>query len=209
MAWSNQVSLLLSVVRVFSQSFAMKICVFSLQRAAQAFENTTHWHTALHCCPGTRWKKQGGSRSCETKRAAASIDPWAEDASFLVAGKASGPLFSASLTFPVFLLVLPARPLDSKVCSPLTETNPNAGYKATETWNKNLLPFLEQINLGSLRPSKIPSSWWCIAHGVGKRWPVQRAAPKHWQGMMMNGVIHVALRSSKASWWWINTIIMH
>lgn len=68
-----------------SQSFAMKICASSLHRAAQAFEETTHWH-ALQCCPVTRWKKQGGSRSPETKRAAASIDPWAEDATFLFVG---------------------------------------------------------------------------------------------------------------------------
>lgn len=40
------------------QSFAMKICAFSLHRAAQAFEDTTHWHV-LQVLPCNKVKKVG------------------------------------------------------------------------------------------------------------------------------------------------------
>lgn len=111
---------------------------------AQAFEETTHWHVPQRC-PVTRWKKQGGSRSRGTKRAAASIDPRAEGATFLFAGwKSPRSPSSASLTFPVFLLVLPAGPLDSKVCNPLTQKQTlMLAAKPQSHEIKYLLSFLE------------------------------------------------------------------
>lgn len=86
------------------------LCLFLTQGCTSLWGDHTHWH-ALQCCPVTRRKNSGGSRSCETKGEAASIDPWAEDDMFLFVGwKSPRSPSSVSLTFPVFLLVLPARP---------------------------------------------------------------------------------------------------
>lgn len=157
---SNQVSLLLSVVRAFHNPLQWRFVPLPYTGLHKPLR-TPHTDTCFKCCPVIRWKKSGGSRSCETKQAATSIDPWAEDARFLFAGwKSLRFPSSISLTFPVFLLVLPARPLDSKVWNSLTEKQTlMLATKPQSHEIKYLLPLLEWINLEPLCLSKIPSSW--------------------------------------------------
>lgn len=105
----------------FTSLFTEDLC-FSLTQCCTGLRGDHALTCASLLCVVIRWRKWGGSRSCETKPAAACIDPWAEDATFLFAGwKSLRCPSSPPLTFPVFPLVLPARPLDSRFCNPLTK----------------------------------------------------------------------------------------